>query len=363
MNVADFNFESLKKFAILFYEKKKRQLSFTRPKQVKFLRIFSELMKVGRLPYDIADYIAKYGDPVERQIAIEIKANLGNGLSICDALDGWIDPMSLAALRAAEEGGQEGFVLALTYVAEEMETQSTTSAGALKKMIYPGVYAVTSFGIVIALHYNMIPMMRDMNRGMLPKDIQATDDYAVFLINWGWLYTILFVALLVGFKYLQKNLVGETRDKLEMIKIVNWYPFGGYRLLIGSHIVASFALLKRFDFPAFMIYRILEQEGSIYQKHHVSIMREQLKDGNENEIESMDSGLLEPQYISLLKLYAGAESTSYVSALNSASKDIGRRCIDRMKINGEIIFYALWGVVIYNLSMVVNVLMSTGNTN
>lgn len=363
MTLESFYTESILKAVFVFFEAKKRQFMFPRQKQVKFLRIFSDLMRVGRLPYDIADYIAKYGMDIEQKIALEITENLGNGLSVCDALEGWIEPMSLAALRAAEEGGQDGFVLALSTVANELEIQANTASGAFKKALYPGAYAVMSFLMIIGLHYKMIPMMRDMYKGMLPRDIQETEDYALLLINWGWLYLLVFIVAMFAYKYLQRNLIGEVRDKLEMIKVLNWYPFGAYRLVVGSHIVASFALLKRFNFPAYQIFRILENEGSPYQQHHVRIMRDQLKDGNENEIDSMDSGLLESQYISLLKLYASTESDKYVDALNSAANDIKKRCIDRMKINGEIMYFFLWGVVVYNLSMAINVLMASGNTN
>jgi type II secretory pathway component PulF len=342
-----------------FFSLKIKRWQFNKKRQAAFLSVFAELMNVGRLPFDIADYLSKYGQKIEIEIASDIKKNLSEGLSVTDSLDGWFDSLNLAALKAGESSGHEGFIRSLRHVSNSILEQDKISSSSYAKCLYPGVYALLSTVFIAAVYIAFVPILEEISGdGPLAPEVQNFKNFVEFWILWGLPILVLIVSVVFGFKYFEKNLVGETRDRLEMIKIGPWHPFGGYRLKIGSHIVSSFALLKRFDFPAFTIYRILSNEGSTYQKHHISIMQSQLKDGQSNEISSLDSGLLEPQYISLLSLYAGANQSTYVDALNSAASDIKHRCVDRMKINGAIFSYFLWGVCINNLAELINVLMS-----
>lgn len=339
-----------------------RSFQFNKNRQSEFLHQFASLMAVGRMPYDIADHIVKFGQKTEQEIASNIKFQLQNGLLISDALAGWIDPMKLAALKAAEEGGQEGFVIALKIISTNLIQETDTAKTSKAKILMPFVYTLMSFALVIGINFKFLPIFKGISQGPLPKPIQDIERYSGFLVGWGWLLLLAAVIGIFLFKYLEKNLVGDHRDRLEVIKIGSWNPFGGFRMKVGAHIIESFALLKRFNFSAYSIYRILIREGSAYQKHHVQIMTNQLPEGNESEIDSLDSGLLEPQYISLLKLYTGAENMNIVDQLNSAARDIKRRCEKRIQVNTDIIYYILWMTTLYNLTAIVNVFMATSSS-
>lgn len=356
--------KSFKEFSFInvpikFLSKNIERFKFDSKRQSAFLSVFAELMQVGRLPYDIADYQTKYGQKIEAKISADIKRNLSEGLNVTDALEGWIEPLNLAALKAGEASGHEGFVKALRHVSGLIQSQNQASSSSFSKCLYPGLYTILSVVFIAAIYTNFVPVIEEISVGKpLPIEVKNFKDFVEFWIAWGIPILVCLTAYIATFKYLEKNLVGDIRDQIEMIKIGSWQPFGGYRLKIGSHIVSSFALLKRFDFPAYTIYRILSNEGDKYQRHHISIMQKQLKEGHENEISSLDSGLLEPQYVSLLSLYAGANQSIYVEALNSAAREIQERCNNRMKVTGTLLSYFLWIILIKNLAALITILMS-----
>lgn len=338
-----------------------RRFTFNKEKQAELLNLFAELMKSGRMPYDIADHLVKYGANQEKLIAIDIKTMLQNGDSIVSALEGWFDPMNIAALRAAEDGGQEGFCLAMQIISRELKKEKEASSVSIAKLAMPFMYSIISFAMVFFMQTKFVPIYKEISNGNLPPPIQKLDSYAGFLMDYGVIVLVAVVGLFIYFKYLEKNLIGDFRDKIEVFKIGPWNPFGGYRLKVAAHIVASFALLKRFNFSAYAIYQVLINEGSVYQRYHVNIMRMQLPEGNENEIDSMDSGLLEQQYISLLKLYMGTDNSNIVDKLNAAAADIRKRCATRLKVNADIIYYILWAIIVNNLTIAVGVFMATNS--
>lgn len=338
-----------------------RKFCFNKEKQSELLNLFSELMKSGRMPYDIADHLVKYGSKEEKLIATDIKLMLQNGDSIVNALEGWFDSMNIAALRAAEDGGQEGFCLAMQIISSELKKEKVASSVSLAKLAMPFLYTIISFAMVFFMQTKFVPIYKEISNGNLPPPIQKLDSYAGFLMDYGMLVLIAMVGVFIYFKYLEKNLIGDFRDKVEVFKIGPWNPFGGYRLKVAAHIVSSFGLLKRFNFSAYAIYQVLMNEGSVYQRYHVNIMRMQLPEGNENEFDSMDSGLLEQQYISLLKLYMGTDNSNIVDKLNAAAADIRKRCATRLKVNADIIYYILWAVLVNNLTIAVGVFMATNS--
>lgn len=340
-----------------WYEQTKRRLQFNKKKQAEFLLAFAKPMSVGRTAFSICKHIERFGDPKQKIIITEIQKNLQSGEQMSKALIGWYDPLTVAALSAAEKGGEESLLIALEHVSNQLQKEQETGAKAFLKLLYPGIGWVLTTLVIIAMNIYFLPMVKEMSRGGSSPAIESFEAVAFF-------YTYLLWPILlfgfVGIYFINRMLreyIGPHRDLIDSFTVYKWKPFEGYRLKIGAYIVSSFSLLKRFGLPAFSILKILESTGSQYQRFHVANMSQALTYGNGNEIEALNTGLLEEQYVSLLRLYTADNDDHAVEALDKAANDINERCIKRIQTTGNIFYYAAWGAVLFNLIKVASVIL------
>lgn len=356
MDISKFH-HYLRYHSLNWYEQTKRRFQFNKKKQAELLLAFAKPMSVGRTTYAICSHIELYGEPKQKIIVNEIRRNLQSGDLISKAFIGWYDPMTVAALSAAEKGGDKSFLMAMNHIAKQLAAEEKTGSSSFLKLLYPGLYWLVSTIIIIGLNAFFIPMITSISNGATSPAIEDFSSVATFYTYW--LGPIL-VCMFVGFILIKKMLqdyVGPYRDQIDTFTILKWQPFAGYRLKVGAYIVSTFSLLKRFGLSAFDILRILGATGSKYQRFHVENMIQSLKYGNDSDIDALNTGLLESQYISLLKLYTAGNDSHAVEALASAADDINERCIKRIQTTGNIIFYAFWGAVLFNLIKVASLML------
>ncbi|MDQ2077385.1 type II secretion system F family protein [Marinimicrobium sp. ABcell2] len=352
-------FENLQTNIAQLYQSTVRRLSFNKKQQAQLLGTMTKPLRVGRPPVEVARHLAQFGSKQEKIIAGDILDNLRSGRGIVDALEGWYDDVTLSALRAAEHAGPNTFVEAIEYLSKNMLKSSKAKSAVLSKWAYPGVFVLASSFMIFWLSGFLLPTLVAMNQGQIPEGAQHFVSVANFYKYWFPWIVVLLVAGLFYARWWLANHVGPIRDTFDHIPL-----FSGYRLSIGANVVATFALLKRFDMKPFHIIRLLGDTGSPYQQSHVYNMKEALRgvgketqEGTKGIVNALDIGLLDDEYVSLVKLYAEADDAYIIEALEQAAEDIGERVMARLSKIAMIGTFFLWGWVLYNVIAVVSVVM------
>mgnify|MGYP003108597081 CR=1 FL=1 len=350
---------SIQEFVTSLYQGVLRRLSFNRKRQAALLKTLAKPMKVGRPPVEIVKHLIQFGDNQQKVIAKDMLHNLRSGVRLTSALEGWYDEVTISALRAAEQSGQNTFVDALDYLGDKLTEASKAKMAIFAKWLYPAVFVVGTSALILGLNDFMVPTILAMNNDQPPPNVQSFMDVADFYLYRFPIIAVLFVAGLVYARWWFANHVGPIRDTIDHIKL-----FSGYRLSIGANVVSTFALLKRFDMKPLRIVQMLEETGSPYQQSHVFNMKEALKGGREEQregnkgiVNALDIGLLDDIYVSLLKLYAQASDEFVVEALELASEDIHQRVMERLGFLGMWVTLALWAWIGFNVITIVSLLM------
>lgn len=341
------------------YETVRRRLAFNRKQQADLLAALSKPMRVGRPPLLIARHLVKFGTAPQRRIAQDMITNLRSGKGVVAALEGWYDEVTLSALRAAEKGGPKTLLQALMYLSENMTKFRSEKVAIFGKWLPPGIYIVITINIMMILEGALIPALSAI----------GGEDKAAFFVAVMKFYKyqlpfimIALVGAIIYARWWLANHIGPFRDTFDHIRL-----FSGYRLSIGVNVVSTFALLSRFDMKPFHIVRLLEETGSPYQQSHVFNMKEALRGARSDDrigsskgiVNALDVGLLDDEYLSLLKLYAEADDEYAVEALEDAARDIQSQVLMRLKVFGVAGTLFLWVWLVFNLITIVLLLLGS----
>ncbi|WP_020208911.1 type II secretion system F family protein [Gilvimarinus chinensis] len=330
----------------------KRSFRFSRAKQADFLRAFAGPMSVGKQPIEICEHILKHGSTVQKEVATLILASLEEGGGIASAMEGWIDPVSLSALKATEEAGSDVFVRALERIAESLEVSSQGRAKIIKLAIYPAIILIATIAIMIYPVGPVIESLKLMIHGKSDPTLDSMTSLIKFYVHWLWLVALIGIGLIIGYRWYMANSISSFRRRIDQIAI-----FSGYRLSIASKFISTFALLKEFGMPASRIFNILKDSGNNYQRYHATLSQFNLGEGAISEVDAMDTGLLDDSQIATLHLYASADDDQLIAAMNKAADVVGKSISKRSTYAAYLVALLIGGWAFYNVIMIVSVLV------
>lgn len=341
------------------YATLRRRLAFNRKQQADFLRALSKPLRVGRPPLQVARHLVKFGTEPQKRIARDMITSLSSGRGVVAALEGWYDEVTLSALRAAEKGGPKTLLQALGYLSENMTKSSNAKAAIFGKWAYPGFFVGLTIMMMVFLEGLLVPVL---SVGDVPDNVNRFIAVMKFYKHQLPFLMAGLTGLFIYSRWWLANHVGPIRDTFDHIKI-----FSGYRLSVGVNVVSTFALLSRFDMKPFHIVRLLEETGSPYQQSHVFNMKEALRGGRGDDgdgsskgiVNALDVGLLDDEYLSLLKLFAEADDKYAVEALEEAANDIQERVLVRLKRFGAVVTTLLWIWIVFNVITIVLLIMGS----
>ncbi|WP_049722401.1 type II secretion system F family protein [Gilvimarinus polysaccharolyticus] len=329
-----------------------RKWKFGKSKQAEFLRTLAGPMSVGKKPIQICEHIRKHGTAAQKTLAVLILDSLREGGGICNALDGWIDSVSLSALKATEEAGSDIFVRALERIADSLEVASQGRTKILKLAIYPAMILVATISIMIYPVGPVVESLKLMIHGKSDPALDQMTTLIAFYTHWLWLTVMLGVLMIVSYRWYMANSISSFRHSVDKIPL-----FSGYRLSIASKFISTFALLKEFGMPAQRIFDILGSTGNTYQRYHSTLAQINLGEGAMSEVDAMDTGLLDDAQIATLHLYASSDDDHLIAAMNKAADVIGESTSKRSTYAAYLVALLIGGWAFFNVIMIVSVLV------
>lgn len=220
--------------------------------------------------------------PAVQSILLSIRSRVLEGHSLAQAFSEHpksFDTMYRSMVKAGESSGYLGQVL--EQLAEYIERNQYTANKLKMAMIYPMVLLVVSASVVGILMVFVVPDLVEMfqqNERTLPLITRVLIGISDLLSNWGWLIVLLFIAGIIGFKYLLRNpdrlrVWHRVLLKLPLIKNV-------ILLADSSRFAGTLSLLVESGVPLLQALRIATQVlGNTELQHACSDVSRTVQEG------------------------------------------------------------------------------------
>ena len=195
------------------------------------------------------------------------------GISLAQAMDGWVPSGELYMIRAGEESG--GLAKALSSILMTGDKAREMKEAVMYAVGYP-IFMFGLVGFVIwTFGINLIENMRKNAPANVIHAIGGIASFSDFISNWG-LYLVLAIVLLGGFITLTLPYWrGPIRAKFDM-----YPPWSWYRVLQGSSFMLGLSALLGAQVPLKRSLEILEEQGGPWMRERISLTRQEVLRGH-----------------------------------------------------------------------------------
>lgn len=351
LQALSFTFDDLRNFLRTI----NMRMSFGTEKQVRLLRTVKSVLEAGGEPVKIAEHFIKHGTSIEKRVGLRMESYLKKGLPFARAFEGVIPNESAQALVAAQHANEEALVNALSVVTDTMEVRSKGLADKMSPLLYPFVFVIVSAAFLVSYSASLAPI-----RSYLAKngDASKIDDLAAMADFYVFAFPFIAIAIPMLWLSIRAFLANATQwrptfvDEYPVLKI--------YRQSVGVKLIAMYALFRGVGIDIRAALGLLLRHASPFERVHLRRMLSRLKDGSEenmSEADVLDTGLIEKDQVSLLRLLTYNPKDFY-SALRSASLMLEKSIDTQLKWAFRGVSLVLWLLILMNLLTAVSAMFS-----
>lgn len=195
------------------------------------------------------------------------------GISLSQAMDGWVPSSELYMIRAGEESGT--LAKALSSILKNGEKGREMRSAVTSAVGYP-VFMLVLVGFVIwTFGVNLIANMRANAPQNVVDAMGSVAAFSDFIAAWGLWLVVLIVASCMVIAFTLPVWKGQLRSKFDM-----YPPWSWYRVLNGSGFLLGLASLLGAQVPLKRSLEILEERGSPWIKERVNLARQKVLRGH-----------------------------------------------------------------------------------
>lgn len=210
---------------------------------------------------------------------------------------------------------------AITEISNLVRLEREIRKNAFSTLLTPGLMALLAVVTVAAIGKFMIPALEAAKVGVIRDSIERTLSLTLgnLIFDWWPVLLVVVVALGLSYRYLQQNLLGATRVKLD-----NLWPFSNYRVIWSIRLMKLLGLLKRSGMRDIEALRLIRQYGSPYVIAHIDSMIYAAKSGQAKQQFGVDL-LSKIQQVRLSSSRTLSDDKFTAALLNTAeqsSKDV-----------------------------------------
>jgi len=195
-----------------------------------------------------------------------------SGISLSEAMEGWIPTGELYMIRAGEESGTMAKALQsiqnLGEKSKQMREAVTYAVGYPVFMVILVSFVLWTFGV------NLITNMRKSAPAHVVAAMGSIAYVADFINDWGITVIIGLIALCALIAFTLPIWRGTLRAKFDM-----YPPWSWYRILQGSGFLLGLSALLGSQVPLKRSLEILEEQGNPWMKERVNSAREEVLRG------------------------------------------------------------------------------------
>lgn len=278
--------------------KKLKVLSFRPKQQQQFLEDLSELVLDGVPMRRAVDIIANTATDITKEVAEDILVAFGQGKLLAECLQGWLSNQIAEIIRAGEEGGT--LSEALKAAAETLERQNNAVATLLSSITYPLVVLAAGLAVAIFINHSIFTSFRSiMPMNLWPPVGQDVAAMANFVQHWWFVVLLGVIAVIIAVAYMLENYVGEFRNTIDNIPLLNLY-----RKQNSARLMQSLGMLMLNGVVFKKAIKILQYSANPYLSWHLFSIEHRLGTGQENIADVLDTGLIDKHDLMRLRIVA-----------------------------------------------------------
>jgi type II secretory pathway component PulF len=276
------------------------------------------------------------------------------GVTLSEAMDGWIPTGELYMIRAGEESGT------LAKALNSIQTVGEKAKQMKEAVTYAVGYPVFMVVLVSFVLYMFGVQLIENMRKSAPKNVVAAmggvADLSDFIRNWGFA-VIIVVLLICGFIAFTLPLWrGRLRSKFDM-----YPPWSWYRILQGSGFLLGLSALLGAQVPLKRSLEILEEQGNPWIRERIGSARQEVLRGS-NLGEALRSGKYNfPDPMVAIDLEILSERADVGQVIEQVTQEWINEQIDALKaqamITRNVGLAVVGGVIAWTMSSIFNVVI------
>ena len=275
------------------------------------------------------------------------------GISLAQAMTGWVPPGELYLIRAGEESGSLaktlGFIQKMAERSKQMKQAVTYAVG------YPAfLFGLIGF-VIWVFSVNLIANMRLHAPPRVLNAMGSIVPFSDFVIEYG-LYIvaailIICIAIVVSLNRWQ----GKLRSKFDM-----YPPYAWYRVLQGSGFLMGLSALLGAQVPLKRSLEILEEEGTPWIRERIGAARENVLRGQNLGEALRKSGYNFPAPEVAIDLEILAERADVGAVIEMVAEEWMLDQVEAMKFQSEVVrlvgMVVVAGIIVWYMMSIFNVI-------
>lgn len=194
------------------------------------------------------------------------------GVTLSQAMDGWIPSGELYMIRAGEESGT--LAKALTSIQLVGEKAKKMRAAVSYAITYPIVMFILISGVIYSFGINLIANMRTNAPKNVMNAMGSVAAFSDFISSYGIYVVLSIVILAMTITFTLSTWRGHVRAKFDM-----YPPWSWYRVLQGSGFLLGLSALLGAQVPLKRALEILEEQGNPWIRTRIGAARQEVLRG------------------------------------------------------------------------------------
>lgn len=282
-----------------------KYLLFTPKEQQALLEDIAILVEDGVPLHHAVSIVRQSSSGMAVDVATSVLAKMSEGKLLSDGFVGWYPESIVAIIRVGEEGGT--LPQSMLAAAAAMGHRNSAVVSLINSLIYP--LAVVVVGLIVSVfikHSVFVSFAQIKPLEQWPNNGQVAMAFATFVQKWWWLVLCLLVGSIVFVARILRSYIGDGRSVIDNFPILSLY-----RKFIAARVMETLGLLISNGVVIKKALRILKQSANPYLASHLLTMEYRLSGGKENLADVLDTGLLDKQDVSRLRVIARGRSIDY----------------------------------------------------
>ncbi len=194
------------------------------------------------------------------------------GVSLSEAMEGWVPDSELYMIRAGEESGTMAKAFASIRLVGEKALQMR--AAVTYAVAYPAFMMILVSFVLWMFGVNLIQNMRKTAPPKVMEAMGGVAEVSDFIANWGIWVLVAIVLTAIAITLAMPRWTGSLRARLDMVP-----PWSWYRVLLGSGFLLGLSSLLGSQVPLKRALEILEEQANPWLKERVNSARQEVLRG------------------------------------------------------------------------------------
>jgi toxin co-regulated pilus biosynthesis protein E len=293
----DFTYEGLKDVgasALLIF----KHWQFGKKAQLAFLEDLYLLINDGIPANRAIEMMAQVSTGLTHDVASTLADKISQGQPLAEGMKEWFSPNVVEIVRVGEAGGALGQTMKSAI--NMLSQQGVASSAFIGAVAYPLLVITIACVIILYLNNSVFGQFRLIKpEDQWPEAGRRLVNVANLIQHWWWLVLVSIGVIILTFRWLLANYVGEYRSTLD-----GFPPFSFYRKLTAARLLETLGLLVANGVVFKSAIKVMQYQANPYMHYHLVMMEHLLSMGKTNIAEVLDTGLVEPQDLMRLRVMA-----------------------------------------------------------